>query len=182
MAERGVVGFKAFMCDSGLAGVSARRRQDACATACAKRRGSVCRSPFTPKSEEMTRALSPAAMSGSSAQGLSRVASGRGGARRDRARVDLAGETGAKLHIVHVSTGSGVAKAAEARARGVDVSVETCPHYLFFTDEDLETHRRRREVRAAAARCRRARGALGRAARRPRRPHRVGSFAVPIRR
>jgi allantoinase len=53
--------------------------------------------------------------------------------------LDLAGETGAKLHIVHVSTGGGVARAAEARARGVDVSVETCPHYLFFTEEDLET-------------------------------------------
>jgi allantoinase len=53
--------------------------------------------------------------------------------------VELAGETGAKLHIVHVSTGSGIAKAAEGRARGVDVSVETCPHYLFFTEEDLET-------------------------------------------
>jgi allantoinase len=56
----------------------------------------------------------------------------------DRA-VDLARETGAKLHIVHVSSGSGVAKAAEARASGVDVSIETCPHYLFFTEEDLET-------------------------------------------
>jgi allantoinase len=52
--------------------------------------------------------------------------------------IEIAGETGARLHIVHVSTGSGVMKAAEARARGVDVSVETCPHYLFFTDEDLE--------------------------------------------
>jgi allantoinase len=53
--------------------------------------------------------------------------------------LELAGETGAKLHIVHVSTGSGIATAVEARARGVDVSVETCPHYLFFTDDDLDT-------------------------------------------
>ena len=52
--------------------------------------------------------------------------------------VEIAADTGAKLHIVHVSSGSGVARAAEARARGVDVSVETCPHYLFFTEEDLE--------------------------------------------
>ncbi len=29
-------------------------------------------------------------------------------------------------------------KAVEARARGIDVSVETCPHYLFFTEDDLE--------------------------------------------
>jgi allantoinase len=52
--------------------------------------------------------------------------------------IEIAAETGARLHIVHVSSGSGVVKAVEARARGVDVSVETCPHYLFFTDEDLE--------------------------------------------
>ncbi|MEO8075098.1 MAG: amidohydrolase family protein, partial [Acidobacteriota bacterium] len=50
----------------------------------------------------------------------------------------LAGEARAKLHIVHVSSGRGVAIAAEARGRGVDVSIETCPHYLYFTDEDVE--------------------------------------------
>jgi len=49
----------------------------------------------------------------------------------------LAGEAGAKLHIVHVSSGRGVAAALEARARGVDVSIETCPHYLCFTEEDM---------------------------------------------
>jgi allantoinase len=50
----------------------------------------------------------------------------------------LAGEAGAKLHIVHISSGRGVALAAEARARGVDVSIETCPHYLTFTEQDVE--------------------------------------------
>ena len=50
----------------------------------------------------------------------------------------LAREAGAKLHIVHVSSGRGVALAAEARAQGADVSIETCPHYLFFTEEDVE--------------------------------------------
>ena len=49
----------------------------------------------------------------------------------------LAGEAGAKLHIVHVSSGRGVAAALEARTRGVDVSIETCPHYLWFTEEDM---------------------------------------------
>ncbi|HJX85128.1 MAG TPA: amidohydrolase family protein, partial [Candidatus Angelobacter sp.] len=47
-------------------------------------------------------------------------------------------ETGVKLHIVHVSSGRGVIAALEARARGADISIETCPHYLFFTEEDLE--------------------------------------------
>jgi allantoinase len=50
----------------------------------------------------------------------------------------FAGETGVKLHIVHISSGRGVAMAAEARTRGVDVSIETCGHYLWFTEEDLE--------------------------------------------
>jgi allantoinase len=49
----------------------------------------------------------------------------------------FADEAGAKLHIVHVSSGRGVAAALEARARGVDISIETCAHYLYFTEEDM---------------------------------------------
>jgi allantoinase len=55
-----------------------------------------------------------------------------------RAALDLAGESGGALHVVHVSSGRGVALIAEARARGVDVTCETCPHYLVFTGEDME--------------------------------------------
>jgi allantoinase len=51
----------------------------------------------------------------------------------------FAKETGCTLHIVHVSTGRGVELAAAARAQGVDVSCETCAHYLALTQEDLET-------------------------------------------
>jgi allantoinase len=50
----------------------------------------------------------------------------------------LARETGAWLHIVHISSGRGVAAALEARARGANLTIETCPHYLFFTDDDME--------------------------------------------
>jgi allantoinase len=39
---------------------------------------------------------------------------------------------------VHVSTGRGVALVAEARARGVDATCETCPHYLVLDEEDAE--------------------------------------------
>ena len=42
----------------------------------------------------------------------------------------LAEEAGCSLHVVHVSTGKGVALVAAARARGVDVTCETCAHYL----------------------------------------------------
>ncbi|MEO5717276.1 MAG: allantoinase AllB [Chthoniobacterales bacterium] len=54
-----------------------------------------------------------------------------------RTVIDFAQETGGRLHIVHVSCGRGVALVAEARAGGVDVTCETCPHYLFLNEEDM---------------------------------------------
>jgi allantoinase len=52
--------------------------------------------------------------------------------------IAFAAEAGCALHVVHVSTGRGVALVAEARARGLDVSCETCPHYLVLDAEDAE--------------------------------------------
>ena len=40
-----------------------------------------------------------------------------------------------KVHICHVSTAGGVQLIREAKARGVKVSCETCPHYIAGTDE-----------------------------------------------
>ena len=50
----------------------------------------------------------------------------------------FAEETGCSLHVVHVSTGRGVALVAAARERGVEVTCETCAHYLVLTEEDAE--------------------------------------------
>ena len=47
-------------------------------------------------------------------------------------------ETKCALHIVHVSSGAGVALIASAQAQGVDVTCETCPHYLVLTEADVE--------------------------------------------
>lgn len=57
-----------------------------------------------------------------------------------RRMIFLAEKTGCSLHLVHTSVGMGPILAAEARARGVQVTVETCPHYLTRTcyDEDLD--------------------------------------------
>lgn len=136
LADRGVVGFKAFLCDSGL--------------------------PEFPRADDLTlfeglreaaRLGLPVAVHAESQEiieGLTRRI-GNGSVRDflnsrpviaeleaiQRATL-LAREAGAKLHIVHVSSGRGVALAAEARAQGTDVSIETCPHYLFFTEDDVE--------------------------------------------
>ena len=42
------------------------------------------------------------------------------------------------VHICHVSTYSGVQLIREAKARGVKVTAETCPHYFILTDEVIE--------------------------------------------
>ncbi len=51
----------------------------------------------------------------------------------------LAGETGAKVHIAHVSLAGAVEMISEAKAAGWPVTGETCPPYLFLTEEDFST-------------------------------------------
>jgi len=139
LADRGVVGFKAFLCDSGLPefpraddltlweGLLEAARLDLPVAVHAE-------------SNELTRELSRRL----TAQGRTSVADFLT-SRPVLAEVEaiqraalLAEEAKARLHIVHVSSGRGVVAAAEARSRGVDISIETCPHYLFFTEDDLE--------------------------------------------
>jgi allantoinase len=52
--------------------------------------------------------------------------------------VRLARETGARLHFVHISTAAAARRIGEARRDGLDVSVETCPHYLLLDETDLD--------------------------------------------
>ncbi len=51
--------------------------------------------------------------------------------------LELAVQTDAKLHLCHVRTQEGVELADQARREGVDVTIETCPHYLIFTKDDV---------------------------------------------
>jgi allantoinase len=51
--------------------------------------------------------------------------------------LEFARATGVRLHICHVSTPRGVHLVARARADGVDVSAETCPHYLLLDETEL---------------------------------------------
>ena len=50
----------------------------------------------------------------------------------------LAGETGCKYHVCHVSTKESVALIRAAKARGVDVTCETGPHYLTLDENCLQ--------------------------------------------
>ncbi|MFC4798784.1 allantoinase [Neobacillus sp. GCM10023253] len=45
--------------------------------------------------------------------------------------------TGCKVHIVHASSSKVVELITEAKKKGIDVTVETCPHYLSLTSDDF---------------------------------------------
>lgn len=47
----------------------------------------------------------------------------------------LAETLGKRAHICHVSTKGGVQLLREAKARGVQITAETCPHYFTLTDD-----------------------------------------------
>jgi dihydroorotase len=51
--------------------------------------------------------------------------------------IALAEVTGGRLHVMHVSTAGGVALVRAAKARGVRVTAEACPHHFTLTDESL---------------------------------------------
>ncbi len=139
LAERGVVGLKAFMSSSGIPDFPAADDLTLLdGMLFAARLGLIV--AVHAENDALTRALAARA-----------IAAGRTGARDYLASrpaiaeveaiaraILFAEETGCALHVVHVSTGRGLALIASARARGIDVSCETCPHYLIFTEEDLE--------------------------------------------
>jgi allantoinase len=51
--------------------------------------------------------------------------------------IELAGRTGARVHVVHLSSARALPVIAAARAAGIAVTAETCPHYLALAAEDV---------------------------------------------
>ncbi|MBO5017683.1 MAG: dihydroorotase [Alistipes sp.] len=52
--------------------------------------------------------------------------------------IEIAERTGCRYHVCHISTKETVELVRQAKTRGVKVTCETGPHYLIFTDMDLE--------------------------------------------
>jgi allantoinase len=126
MVERGAMGFKAFMCPSGIdefpacdertlrKGMQRIAELDSILLVHAED-PSLLGDPKGPTAEDFIKSRPPDAEV--SAIGTC---------------VALAHETGCRVHIVHVSTAAG------ADLLGGEVSGETCPHYLLYTDNDLD--------------------------------------------
>ena len=132
LAERGVIGLKAFMSNSGIdefRHVDDRTLYDGMAEAA---RLGLLVAVHAENDALTARSLGPTARDFMDSrpviaelEAIARV-------------IAFAADTNCRLHIVHVSSGRGVALVTEARLRGVDVTCETCPHYLVLTPADVE--------------------------------------------
>lgn len=139
LAHRGVIGFKAFMSNSGIDDFP--RADEATLREGMKRAARLGKLiAVHAESETMTSQLAQEA----AAQGRTSIRDyldSRPVAAELEAisrAIEFAGETGCALHIVHVSNSDGVALVKKARERGLDVTCETCPHYLALTEQDVE--------------------------------------------
>jgi len=139
LAERGVIGFKAFMSNSGIDDFQSV--------------DDLTLYEGMMRAAKLGKIVAVHAESDQLTSGLARraIAQGRTGIRdyltsrpvvaeleAIQRAILFAQESGCPLHIVHVSSGRGIVMVAEARARGIDVSCETCIHYLVLTEDDVE--------------------------------------------
>ena len=130
----GVWGFKCFLLDSGI---DEFRPLDAHQLELAMREIAALGSLLVVHAEDAsTLAAAPAA----DGPGYGRFVSSRPASSETRAIATViaaARATGCRTHIVHLSAADALPLLAQARADGVPLTVETCPHYLLLAAEDV---------------------------------------------
>jgi allantoinase len=138
LAERGVIGFKAFMSNSGIedfASVDDTTLREGMKRAAQLKKIVAVHAESERLTSELTAKQLRAGKTSIRDYLISRPVAAE--VEAIRRAIAIAGETGCALHIVHVSSGKGVALVAKARAMGADVTCETCPHYLVLTEDDV---------------------------------------------
>ncbi|MGG2196671.1 MULTISPECIES: allantoinase AllB [Paenibacillus] len=142
LAAAGVIGFKAFMSEPGGEGEERFRRADYATLREGMKRIARLNRVLALHAEDESMVASLAGHS---------IREGRTGARdyaasrpisaertAVRQALEMARETGCALHFVHISSAESVRIIRKAKDRGLDVTVETCPHYLVLTEDDME--------------------------------------------
>jgi allantoinase len=127
LAARGVIGFKAFMCDSGIADFPA---VDEDVLGAGMERAAQLGLPVAVHAEDQATLRDPA---GTGWRDFVASRPVEAELRAIETAIELARETGCSLHVVHVSTARGVDLVTQS-----DATCETCPHYLTLIDTDLE--------------------------------------------
>jgi allantoinase len=138
LAERGVVGFKAFMCDSGIEDFP---YADDATLLDGMRRAARLRLPVAVHAEnhEETAARTRRALAEGRTSVHDWLATRPPHAEMEAIyrAMELARDSGCSLHVVHVSSPAFAGRIrSESMAEGIDATCETCPHYLAFNRDD----------------------------------------------
>jgi len=131
MLDAGVVGFKCFLVDSGIPEFPPLSREELRA---AMKELARLSAPMIVHAEDPAEVREPAG------PGYDEFVASRPTVAERRAIetvVSAAAGTGARAHIVHLAAGDCAALVGAAKAAGVELSAETCPHYLFFAAEEV---------------------------------------------
>lgn len=142
LADAGVIGFKAFMSTPGDTGEGSFREVDDVTLYEGMKIIALKDKVLAvhAESEEMIVALSEKHQGNRGRNARAYLESRPPAVELDAVRRVLlfAERTECPVHLVHISSPQAVDMIWEARRNGVNVTVETCPHYLMFTDEDVE--------------------------------------------
>jgi len=132
LAECGVIGFKAFMCPSGIDEFPAC---DEKTLREGMKRIAELDSTLLVHAEDPSKLSDP---QGTTARDFLESRPWEAELSAVHNAIAWAREAGCRLHIVHVSWAPSAALIQVARQNGADVSGETCPHYLLYSEDDLE--------------------------------------------
>ncbi|MBI3564638.1 MAG: allantoinase AllB [Elusimicrobia bacterium] len=133
LADGGVVGFKCFLTHSGLDEFPNVTREDLDAAMPVIRDLGL---PLIVHAE-----LDPCGPSAGDARDYATYLASRPGdmeLRAIRLLIELCRKHRARTHIVHLSCAEALPEIEKAKAEGLPLSVETCPHYLTFAAEEVE--------------------------------------------
>lgn len=138
LAARGAVGVKAFLCDSGVPEFPALSEPDLAPAFEAAAQAGLLVAVHAEDPEVVGRAT--AAIRGAGRRDPAAWAASRPAIAEVRAvtrACTAARKSGARLHVVHLSAVGALGAIGLARDAGTDVTVETCPHYLTFDEDDV---------------------------------------------
>jgi allantoinase len=139
LAQAGVLAFKCFLIDSGVREFPHVREADlrqAMPVLASLGRVLMAHAELPAPVERAVAALDPSADSRSHATWLS-IRPPEAEEQAAALLIALARETGARVHIVHVAAAGAIPILRRARAEGLPLSAETCPHYLVFNAESI---------------------------------------------
>lgn len=132
LVDEGVLGIKAFLCDSGLDEFPASGESELRSALAILKLSGV---PLLVHAERVGQAppisdvTSYAEYSNSRPQEFETTAI--------EMLIELCREFKSPIHIVHLAAAKGLTDISAAKQQGLPLTVETCPHYLFFSSEDI---------------------------------------------